>query len=113
MRTSSLSRNERRMAKEILPGGDAAFATRTRVDTGSWLLRSRVLACREGDELVLFAAGKQPFVERIPLSDIGESFYNHVTGEVALAPAAGASLRGLRLPPLEGYALLKEVGLGT
>ncbi len=106
--------------------------TRTRVDTGGWLWKSRLVACcadlgelsraasgssgkagRRDGELVLFAAGKRPFVERVPLAELGESFYNHVTGEVALAPAEGARVRTLRMSPVDGRALLKELGIGN
>jgi hypothetical protein len=109
--------------------------TRTRVDTGGWLWKSRLVACcaasgspgergqgasgssrkagRQDGELVLFAAGKRPFVERVPFAQLGESFYNHVTGEVALAPAEGARVRKLRMSPVDGRALLKELGIGN
>jgi len=52
-------------------------------------------------------------VERVPFAELGESFYNHVTGEVALVPAEGARVRKLRMSPVDGRALLKELGVGN
>ena len=111
-----MRRSERQLQDELCTdgpsprGGASVFRTRTRVDTGGWLGKSRVRVCLTGDELVLFAAGRRPFVERIPVPSLGESFYNHVTGEVALAPAEGARVKRLRIRPVEGYALLGELG---
>jgi hypothetical protein len=108
-----LTRVERRLHEDLFPaGGGLLVRTRTRADTGSWFGKSRVWACCVDDELVLFAAGKKPFVERIPFSELGGSFYNHVTGEVAFSPAADAFTRSIRVPPVEGRRLLEELVSG-
>lgn len=95
---------------ELCPHGAAYLVrTRTRVDTGSWLGKSRVWAACCGEGLVLFAAGERPYAERIPAARLRESFYNHVTAEVALAPATGAGVRTLKVPPVEGLRLLAHI----
>jgi len=88
--------------------------TRTAIDVGGWLGRRRIRAVALADGLVLMAPGRRPYGERIAFADLGESLYNHVTGEVVLAPAPDARVRRLRLSPLEGYQLLAQIhGKGT
>lgn len=87
---------------------DATWRTRTRVDVGMWYRKGRVWACPLAGELLLFAEGARPWVERIPYTDIRESKYNHVTAEIAFAPSETLTVSTLRLPPLEALALLKH-----
>jgi len=83
--------------------------SRTKVDVGSWLLKRPVWVCLLQRELLLFASGSKPFVERIPLEDLHQSQYNHVTGEVVLAPAASAGVSRLKIPPLEALEVLSHI----
>jgi hypothetical protein len=85
------------------------FATRSRVDVGWWFWSARLHAAVLGDELVLFAAGSRPFVQRTPLPAVCASLYNHVTGEVVLAPATAAAVRRLRMAPVDGQKLLAVI----
>ncbi|MDA0321577.1 MAG: hypothetical protein O2923_02515 [Verrucomicrobia bacterium] len=84
--------------------------TRTRVDVGMWFRKGRVWACMQPAELVLLAQGKRPWVQHIAHESLRESRYNHVTGEVALAPGQNLPLSSLRVKPLEGIELLKSIG---
>jgi hypothetical protein len=79
------------------------------VDTGGWGLNPRLRAAVRGGELVLFAPGKRAFVETLPVAALGESRYNHVTGELVLAPAPEAQVRRLKVPPVEGQELLEAI----
>ena len=106
-----LSGAERRLA-ESLASGRGVFAvapTGTKVDVGRWLGKRRICACVLADEMVLLAPGRRPYAESIALADLQASRYNHVTGEVMLAPATGARLRRLKLAPLEGLQLLAQI----
>lgn len=85
------------------------YPTRSRVDVGYWFGRRRVWCGLWPDRLLLFAFGRRPFAQWLPVSELGESLYNHVTGEVILAPASGARCWRLRLAPLEGYEFLERV----
>lgn len=86
-----------------------AARTRSRIDVGSWMGRARVWAFAFGDELVLLAPGRRPYTERIPLTGLSETIYNHVMGELALSPAPGATTRALRVCPVDGYQLLAQI----
>lgn len=116
--------------KELGPGERPrlALVTRTRVDVGFWLRNVRVRVAAAPSGLVLVAPGRRPYVERVPFAALGGTLYNHVTGEVVLAPGPGGEpgrsacglgwpgvrAERLRLAPVEGYALLAEIrdGLG-
>jgi len=86
--------------------------TGTKIDVGSWFFKRRVCTCLLESEMLLFAPGKRPYVERIPLGQLKESKYNHVTGEVMLAPAESEKIRGLRMRPLAGLQLLAHIYRG-
>jgi hypothetical protein len=105
------SKAERRVAQEALVGRDVLVAVRTRskADTGGWLRQRAVWAFALADELVLVAAGRDPYVEHIPFAELGESVYNAVTGELALAPAPHVRVRSLRMTPADGYQMLAQI----
>jgi hypothetical protein len=84
--------------------------TGTTVDVGQWLARGRIWLCGGGEELVLLAAGKVPYVELIARAALRGSLYNPVTGELVLAPADGLRQRRLSVPPVEGYRALQWLG---
>jgi len=83
--------------------------TRTRVDVGMWFRNGRIWVCRMADSLVLFAHGRRSWRTRIPHTGLLRSRYNHVTGELLLAPRAERRVDSLRMPPLEGLAVLKQI----
>ena len=83
--------------------------TDTKVDVGYWLGRRRVWACLLERELLLFALGRRPYVERIPLAQLRESRYNHVTGELVLAPIETAAVKALKVPPLAALEILAHI----
>jgi hypothetical protein len=90
-----------------VPDSATVVRTGTRVDTGGWGLNPRLRAAVVAGEVVLFAPGKRPFVEKLPVTALGASAYNHVTGELVLASADGK--RRLKLPPVEGRMLLAAI----
>ena len=104
----------RLLAAELTDGEDAFMlvSTRTWVDVGSWIWKARVRVMALADALFMFAPGKRPYVERIPFAELVDSQYNHVTGELSLDPAEGASVRSLRVAPLDGYQLLAQIHAG-
>jgi hypothetical protein len=81
----------------------------TRMDVGHWLGKAPLCVAVVADELVLFAPGKRPFIARVPIVQLSESQYNHVTGELLLAPAPSALVRRLNVPPVEGRKLLEAI----
>ncbi len=85
------------------------FRSRSRVDTGAWFRKGAVWVCALRAEVVLFAAGRNSFVQKRHFSFLKESMYNHVTGEVVFAPARGLAVGAVRLPPMDGYQLLAQI----
>jgi len=85
------------------------FATGTRVDTGTWFRGARVWVGVLPDGLALIADGPRPLVQHIAAPDLHGSLYNHVTGELILAPAAGAAVRALRIDPLSAQWICARV----
>jgi len=98
-----------RLADAIGAGRATLVATHTRVDVGAWGWRGRVTVGLLGDELLLLAPGRRPVVARARRADLAASLYNAVTGELILAPGGSLRQRTLRLPLVEGYAILQWV----
>jgi hypothetical protein len=102
---------ELELAGDRVSPENISFSVRTgsRLDVGSWFRKVRVLACVLPGELFLVAPGICPYIDRIPFSELQESLYNHVTGEVVLAPWEGPRIRKLRMSPLDGSKVLEYI----
>jgi len=86
--------------------------TDTKVDVGSWLGKGRVWMAVLDDSLAVAASApgcKQPLAEMIPFSRLRRSRYNHVTGQLALAPAGIAGTKGLAMSPVEAGQVLAQI----
>jgi hypothetical protein len=92
----------------LLGGRRVAFfvTSRARVDTGGWGWQERLSLALIGDELLLLAPGRRPYVKWLRRPDVAKSLYNAVTGELVLAPAEGVHPQTLRMSPMDGYAVL-------
>lgn len=83
--------------------------TDSTTDTGNWFCQGRIWAAATAEDLVLLASGRKPFFQKAPFIYLRESLYNHVTGELVLAPNRGWKLDRVALPPLDGYQLLAQI----
>jgi hypothetical protein len=113
-RRTRLGWARRRFVESVL-GQASIFHVRktgTKVDVGYWLGKRRVWACLLQQELLLFARGRRPYVERIPLAMLRQSRYNHVTGELVLAPCETAAVKALKLTPLAALEILAYIYRG-
>lgn len=113
-RRTRLGRARRRFVEALL-GQASIFHVRktgTKVDVGYWLGKRRVWACLLEQELLLFARGRRPYVERIPLAVLRESRYNHVTGELVLAPFETVAVKALKVTPLAALEILAYIYRG-
>jgi hypothetical protein len=108
---SHMTEAERALFGEASEGQDAFVLVKTgsEVDVGSWVARGQAWACAMADDLMLFASGRRPYVQRIPYRQLRESLYNHVTGSIAMAPVREAELQTLKVTPAEGYQLLAQI----
>jgi hypothetical protein len=106
---AALSKAERAFLDKLAAGQSVAALVRTgtTVDVGEWFRRGRVVGVCWGDEWVMFAVGRRPFVERIPTRALTASVYNHLVGELVLAPAPEARLKQLRMSPVEAGRVLR------
>ncbi len=109
--TSNLTKAEQRLLGEMASGqlADVVIRTGTTVDVGEWFKRGHVVGACLGNEWVMFATGRQPFVERVPTRVLSASAYNHFVGELVLAPASGVRLRQLKMTPLEAGRALRWI----
>jgi len=111
---SRMGYRERFLAEQLLASEEVFVIARTgtKIDVGSWLLRGRVWVFALSDSLAIVAcgpAGLRVRAEKIPYDDLRESQYNHVTGELALAPVKGLPFRGLRIDPITGCQILAQI----
>ncbi|MBI2192491.1 MAG: hypothetical protein HYU36_10960 [Planctomycetes bacterium] len=108
---ANLETAERQLAEELLGSHPIFlfFRTETRADVGRWFSRGRVAAAATDRDLVLFAAGPRPYAEAIPFTNLHRSLYNHVTGELILAPAREVRLTRIQISPADGYQLLAQI----
>jgi hypothetical protein len=102
---------ERKLFKEVVGKSKIllVYKTGSHIDVGHWFGGGIVWVCAAADELALFAAGRRGYSERVPFRLLRESLYNHVTGELALAPATELGVRTLKMTPAEGYQLLAQI----
>ncbi len=105
---------ERGLLEELTGDGEPLLVLRSgsRADTGAWFRKGVVWLCALSSEVVLFAAGRSPFVQKTDFSFLKESMYNHVTGEVVFAPAQGLAMDAVKLPPMDGYQMLAQIYAG-
>lgn len=106
-----LTRRERVLFDE-LRGRDRVLLlllSESMADVGRWLIRGRVWVCATDTELVAFAAGWRPLMQRIPYRHIQESLYNTITGELVLAPNYQFAIPRIRMSPLEAYQMLAQI----
>lgn len=88
-----------------------SLRSQTEVDTGGWLGARALWACLTSDELFLVAAGKRPFLEKVPLQDCTATHYNPATGEIVIAPAGSLLCNQLAFQPAQAMELLKAMGI--
>lgn len=108
---AALTALERRWRDESAGETPIRWAVRSdsRVDVGAWLADARVWAAAQPGALLLFAAGKRPYAETIPFAELRDSLYNHITGELILAPAPNVRVARLKLLPVDALQLLAQM----
>ncbi len=107
----AMSRQERELLQEMAGEAPVYYLvhSESRVDVGHWFSRGALWAATTDTELVLFAVGKRPFFEKVPFAYLRKSMYNHVTGEVILAPAESTRVHGVKVTPEQGYQVLAQI----
>ena len=83
--------------------------TSSTIDVGQWFWNGRIWIACFAERVAVFAAGKRPYTEEIPVVKLEKSFYNFLTGELALAPALAAKVRRVKLAPLDANKALEQI----
>lgn len=106
-----MTRRERRLLDELRAEEPVLYAelSESRADVGHWLWQSRVWAAATRRHLLVFASGRRPLLQRIEFRHLQESLYNHVTGELVLAPDHEFRLARVAMAPVEGYQFLAQI----
>ena len=105
-----MNRLEKRLLSEVSGGRPRlAVRTRTRIDVGRWWWPARVWLCVVEDELVILAVGRRRFVAHKPLAEIGDSYYCHATGKLAIEPGEELTFNRFKMSPGEALPLLAEI----
>jgi hypothetical protein len=107
----TMSSSERGLFERLLGSAKPmlVYQTNSAADVGFWLWRRRLWLCATESDLLLFAAGRKPLIQKVPFIHIQSRLYNHVTGELVLAPNRKFRVSHVELPPVEAYQVLAQV----
>lgn len=73
---------------------------------GRWFVKGRVWICVTDNDLIVCAAGRKPFIEKVSLHDVADSFYNAITGELVFQPADVFSLKKVGIAPHDAHTVI-------
>lgn len=106
-----LSAQENALLSDELAGQLPALLLRstTRIDTGRWLRRSALWLCVTDADILLFAASKRRYVQRMPITDCKQSQYCHTSGALLLEPTDAWRFSTIALPPTDALKVLKHI----
>lgn len=105
--------NKRERAILIAEIGDTeprlALCSNTRIDTGRWWRRSRLWIVATDRHVVLLAAARRHYVERIPIEDCQQSHYCHTTGELVIKANKDLQFNRLAMAPTDALYVLDAI----
>ncbi len=87
--------------------------SKTRIDTGRWWRSSPLWLCVTDDELVLFAASRRKYLQRLPITDCRDSHYCHITGELVIEAAVEMRFSRFVMPPTDALRVLDALEGGV
>jgi len=115
MTTTTLEQQMTEPERELLRvelGDQAPLLTlrsNTRVDTGRWWRRSRLWLCLTEHDILLFAAHKRHYIQRMPIRDCQSSRYCHTAGALLLEPREDWRFSTIMLPPTDAIRVLHHL----
>lgn len=112
---AALSAQENALLSEELAGQrpQLLLRSKTRVDTGRWLAKSPLWLCVTETTIVLLAASKRRYVQRMPITDCTTSQYCHTSGALLLQPSDQWRFHSIQLPPADALKVLKHLERAT
>jgi hypothetical protein len=87
--------------------------SKTRVDTGRWLRKSPLWLCVTETDILLLAASKRRYVQRMPIADCETSQYCHTSGALLLQPSDAWRFNAIHLPPADALKVLRHLDRAT
>ena len=85
---------------------ELSVKARRGIDAGRWWRRTPVWVNIYDDELVVLAVSRRRYIERVPLSECGDSTYCAATGELIIAPYEGLEVSRFAMSPRDALAVL-------
>ena len=82
----------------------------TRVDTGRWWRRSRLWVCVTDSSVVLLAAARRCYVQRVPIADCKGSYYCHTTGQLVIEAGEDLQFSRIAMSPVTALRVLHAMG---
>ncbi len=106
-----LSQRERELLRSLSGGAELRLLIRsgTRVDTGRWWWSTHLWLGVLGDELLLWAASRRAYTQRVELSECRLTRYHPMTGELVLAPGKSLRFNRVMLPPEQALRVLRLI----
>lgn len=110
-----LNQSERELLHEQLQGRTPRLLLRTatRVDTGLWWMRTRLWLCVLEDELMLFAAARRRYCQRVPLVQCAGIRYCHTAGALALGVGDRLRFAYLSVTPIQALQVIDLIEQAT
>ena len=81
----------------------------SRVDTGRWLRKSPIWLCLTETDILLLAASKRRYVQRMPIAACKASQYCHTSGALLLQPSDTWRFSAIQLPPADALNVLNHI----
>jgi len=108
---AALSVQENALLSDELAGQRPVLLLRsnTRIDTGRWLRRSALWLCVTDTDILLLAARKRRYLQRMPIRDCKSSQYCHTSGVLLLEPTDAWRFSTIELPPTDAIKVLKHI----
>ena len=83
----------------------------TRVDAGRWWRRTPLWVCVTEHDVVVLAAARRQYIQRLPLGQCQASHYCHTTGELVIEGSEDLRFSRLAMSPVDGLLVLDAIHL--
>ena len=88
-----------------------ALCSRTNIDTGRWWRKSRLWLVVMPEELIVLAAKRRQYLERVALSECGDTHYDHGTGMLVIGPTEDLEYSHVAMPVSDAVTILRLIGI--
>ena len=109
-----MNRLERALLNAETNGEEPRLAVRskTRIDAGRWWRRTRLWVCVTDHDVVVLAAARRRYIQRVPIPDCQGSHYCHTTGELVIEAGEDLRFNRLAMSPVDGLRVLEALNVG-